>query len=136
MGRKLQWGELKNQWHTRLFKTTETTFKRPVHEVAVVNGETQHSQGHIIHYPHPSISEFINDTSTYAKREAEHRATQSKTWSLLETIFYPTGKFFYNLIWNQAWKDGFPGIMYTFIMSAHSFWVRVYLYELTRIKNH
>jgi hypothetical protein len=135
LGRKLEWGELKNQWHLRLFKTKMTTFERPVHEVAVVQGEITRSSGSITHYPHQTISEFISDTSAYAKLEAVHRQKQSKTWNSIETITYPIGKFFYNLFWNQAWRDGFPGIIYTFIMSAHSFWVRVYLYERIHVKN-
>lgn len=134
--KKVQWGELKNQWLLRLFKTKLTHFERPVHEVAVVNGESTKSKGSINHYAHKTLNEFVRDVSRYAQLEARDRFNHQKKWSWLETAIFPVGKFLYNFFWNQAWRDGFPGIIYAVMMSAHSLWVRVYLYELHQQTNH
>jgi hypothetical protein len=56
-----------------------------------------------------------------------------KTTNVVEVIAYPLGKFFYTYVLLLGFLDGAAGFTYSFMMSFHSFLVRVKLYQYTRI---
>ena len=126
----LQYGEVGDMWLLRLAKKDSLRFKRSVHEIGEVTGEISSSSVIIYHQAHHSLTEFITDVSRYAQLEAQARYVQNKTVSLLELIFYPSAKFIWNYFAKSGWKDGWRGLSYAICMSLHSFWVRIFLWEL------
>ena len=60
---------------------------------------------------------------------------KSKKTIIKQMIVYPIGKFINNFILELGFLDGWRGLIYAFIMSLHSLWVRVYWYEKAYVKN-
>lgn len=126
LGKKLAYGETGNTSVVRIGKTNRVMFQRNVHEVPVVDGEIVTIQSPILHFAHNSIWEFISSVVKYSYLEAQNR-TWKKT-SLFELIFYPGGKFMYTYFIKAGFLDGYRGFVYSFCMSLHSFFVRIYVW--------
>jgi len=133
-GKALKWGEVQNVKILRMFRVSTGSFIRPVHEVAVVEGEITDPGIVIEHYAHSSISSFIAKVIRYAQIEAKLRYQKGKKSSPLEMIVWPTGKFFSNMFVHLAFLDGWQGVSYALVMSIHSLAVRACLIELWQDK--
>lgn len=130
-GKKLEYGEAGNQPLVRMGKKAGIRFVGKVHEKAEVHGIIHISRIEILHYSHPTISEFISKVSHYAEDVARERAEQPISWGmfLLQLLLFPPAKFFDNLIIKGGSQDGWQGVVYAACMSLHSLLVRIYLYE-------
>lgn len=131
LGKQLEYGEAGNQLILRLGRKESMKFSGKVHEVADVAGKVAPSSISLLHYSHPSISEFISKVSQYAQQVASERMNQPITFSklLFELLVYPPAKFLYSLLIQGGIADGWHGVVYAACMSLHSILVRVYLYE-------
>lgn len=134
-GQPLHYGEVGNVWILRLAKKESVKFVRPVHEFAQVDGLAQRLTKPIYHHAHLSISEFYQKIIYYAGLEAESRFQKGIKFSWLEMVIYPLAKFTWNYFIKWGCLDGIRGFIYAFMMSLHSFIVRVRLYELTHPLN-
>lgn len=128
-GRALKWGEVHNVEILRMYRRDFGSFIRPVHEVAVVEGEVIHSGITIEHYAHSSIKTFLAKVIGYAQIEAELRRAKGKRTSAVELIVWPIGKFLHNMVFRLAFLDGWQGLTYAVVMSIHSLAVRAMLME-------
>ncbi|PIR59128.1 MAG: hypothetical protein COU69_01925 [Candidatus Pacebacteria bacterium CG10_big_fil_rev_8_21_14_0_10_56_10] len=131
-GQPLSWGEVRRVELARLGPTDRLIASRPVHEVIAANLPSTASQVTLLHFPHPDISRFITKVGWYARLEAEYRYQRGERFSQWRTVAFPLGKWLYNMGWRLAWRDGWRGVVYATLMSLHSFWVRLYLYEYAR----
>lgn len=132
LGKKMNWGEVKNVWITRLLKKNKVKFERPVHEKANLPGLIYQSKIILNHYSHNSINEFIKDISNYAQMEADYRIRQQKISKLSviwQMLTYPTSKFIVNYFLKLGFLDGMHGLIYALMMSIHSMSVRIFIYE-------
>ena len=129
-GRVLQWGEVRNVRILRLFHKSAGMFVRPVHEVAIVEGEIADPGIIVEHFAHDSVASFIAKVNRYAQIEAKLRYEQGRRTSTGELIAWPTGKFLQNVFFRFAFLDGWRGVAYALIMSIHSLAVRANLMEL------
>jgi glycosyltransferase involved in cell wall biosynthesis len=128
LGKKLKHGETQNTYLLRLAKKGSGIWVRPVHEYWQVN-KAKRLKHPILHYPHQTISSFISKINSYTTIEASYRKSKNQKISLTEIIFYPLGKFLYNHIFKLGFLDGFPGFVMSFMMSLHSFMVRVKMFK-------
>jgi glycosyltransferase involved in cell wall biosynthesis len=128
--KKLQYGEAGNQSLVRIGKKNRMQFHRPVHEEAHVNGLVSTTDIEILHNSHLTIQDFFDSICAYAHREAKHRHDTGHTLFLPTMIVFPIGKFLLNYVFKLGFLDGWQGFIYAFMMSLHSFFVRVYHYEL------
>lgn len=117
----------------RLVKKGSGTWKGSVHEEFKTNKETGDLIHPLKHYPHQSISEFIADINFYSTLRAKQLLKEKHIPTITELLFLPTGKFFYTYILKQGFKDKTPGLIYSFMMSFHSFLVRAKLYQYTQL---
>lgn len=129
-GKKVSHGEIGQLRLLRLFKKESNVWKGQVHETASIHGKTEELIYPLIHYPHPSISEFLTAINIYSSIRAEELFKQKKHVSWYEIIFYPKAKFFQNYIFRQGFLDGIPGLILALMMSFHSFLVRGKLWQL------
>lgn len=124
----LRYGEASDTKIIRLFKTDKGKFTRNVHEVAKINGSIGSSEIKVSHFSHENIAEFFMSVSKYAKL-----ASKNERSSLLENIIkmmlFPVAKFVKNYILKLGFLDGYRGFIYAFLMSLHSFFVRVFYFE-------
>lgn len=136
LGREMKGGEASRQRLIRMGKTKKMKFVRPVHEMVEV-GATDRvlvSQIKLLHYSHQSITEFIGKIAFYAKLEAKLRHESDRVYLLFAMLFFPPLKFLVNMLVLGGYRDGLRGVVYAAIMSLHSFFVRVYGWELTKRK--
>jgi glycosyltransferase involved in cell wall biosynthesis len=131
----LHYGEVGQVWLLRLIQKSAVKFSRPVHEYAEVKGQTKKLQAELRHDAHQSINEFYRKIIVYAYLEADFRFKAGKKFSSWEMIIYPIVKFKWNYFVKLGFLDGGRGLLYAVMMSLHSFFVRVRLYELTHNLN-
>lgn len=113
----------------RLGKKGAGEWKGRVHEVWEIQ-DAMSLKNPLLHYPHPTASEFLTEINTYSTIRAKELFAQGKKSSLLDIIFYPKGKFIQNYILRQGFRDGMQGFIIALFMSFHSFLVRSKLWLL------
>lgn len=131
-GKVLKHGETANVRLLRLGKRDKGKWERPIHEVWKINGEIGELKFPLLHYPHQSISEFLEEINFYSTIRARELYNQNRRTTLWEIIGYPVGKFVRNYFFKLGILDGMPGFLVALLMSFHSFLVRSKLYLLWR----
>lgn len=136
LGKQLHYGETGSTWLLRLARTQSGKWKRRVHEVWEVRGSTLPLAGILLHRPHASIESLFEKISRYSLLEARQRVTQPG-WGLplktmVELIVFPPLKFAYTYVLKAGHRDGFQGLVMSYMMSLHSLWVRIQVLELLR----
>lgn len=129
-GEPLQFGETATVKLVRLGKTSQGTWVNTVHEEWQFKGKVGELKAPLFHEPHQTITSFITKINTYSRLVAHQRTTENQTVSVLEMISFPVGKFFQNYFWRQGFRDGWRGLIYAVMMSLHSFFVRVHMWEM------
>lgn len=84
----------------------------------------------IKHYAHDTISDFLTDITRYAEL-ASYSESNHLLIILFKMLIFPPLKWWYCVIIQSGWKDGWAGIMYATVMSIHSLAVRAFAYEKT-----
>lgn len=130
----LRHGEAGGMALLRLARTGQGTWQGRVHESWQVEGTLGFLPTPLLHFAHPDITQFVNKVALYSRLVAEERVQQGKTWSLIETLLYPSGKFMVNYFLKLGFLDGFAGLIYAMMMSLHSLAVRIFIYEYTQKK--
>lgn len=134
LGKTIRFGEVGSTWLLRIGKKESLKFLRPVHEVAKYSGNVTHANIILRHSSHQSISEFISKVSFYARIDAHHRVEYHQSFSLFELLFFPPAKFIYNFILKRGFRDGWRGFIYAVVMSLHSYFVRVFMFQYSQIE--
>ena len=129
-GKQLKYGETGQIYVSRLINKNKGCFSRPVHEIWQAQGTVHKINKPIYHYPHQSLSEFVQHINNYSTLNALYWLKQEKQTNLLDLVITPTGKFFYNYIFKFGLFDGIQGLVYSLLMSFHSFLSRAKLYLL------
>lgn len=126
MGKPLKHGETANVRLLRMAKK-DGQWERLVHEVWKTKWRTKTLINPILHYPHPSISQFLSQINFHSTLHAEALRKEGIEFSLFRLIFNPLGKFLQNYFWRLGFLDGTAGFVMAIIMSLHSFLARAKL---------
>jgi glycosyltransferase involved in cell wall biosynthesis len=122
LGKQLKYGEFgsRRAYITRLGRKSKGKWGRKVHETWEFRriGRLKNTLGH---FPHPTISEFINHINWYSTLHAKENVQEKKRFTFLHVIFHPFGKFFVYFVLRQGYRDGTHGFVATMMMSFHSF---------------
>jgi glycosyltransferase involved in cell wall biosynthesis len=129
-GRWLKHGETANVRLLRLGRRGKGKFERKVHETWEIKGEIGELKNPLLHYPHQTLSDFIDHVNFHSTLHAEALEKEGVKPSLWRIIFYPKAKFIQNYIFRLGFLDGTPGIIVALMMSFHSFLARAKLYFL------
>lgn len=123
-GKELNYGETGDIKLLRLAKKNIGKWEGKVHEVWKTKGKASTLKNSLIHYPHQTIKEFLQEVNYYTDIRAEelHKKKVKVFW--WEIIVYPKAKFIVNYIFKGGVFDGLPGLISAIIMSLHSFLVR------------
>lgn len=131
-GKVLKHGEQGNGKFLRLARKKKGEWSGKVHEVWNIAGTTSLLRNPLLHYPHPTLAEFLTEINFYstlrAKELFEHK--EKATW--LSILIYPKAKFFQNYFLKRGFLDGTPGFIVAVLMSLHSFLVRGKLWQLNQ----
>jgi len=129
-GRALKYGETANVRLLRLGRKGKGEWRREVHEVWEIKGETEELKNPVFHYPHQALNDFIEHINFHSTLHAQALQKEGLKPSLLRIIFNPKAKFIQNYIFRLGFLDGTPGIIAALMMSFHSFLAQAKLYFL------
>lgn len=127
-GKLLKHGETGNIKLLRLARKTAGKWVGKVHEIWEISGETDTLENQLNHYPHPTISEFLQEINFYTTLRAKELLEKGEKSSLLKIIVYPKAKFVQNYFLRLGFLDGLEGLVQAILMSFHSFLVRAKLW--------
>jgi glycosyltransferase involved in cell wall biosynthesis len=136
-GRQLKWGETRtarSKGIIRLVRKGSGKWEGRVHEKFVpVSSGLLHPpfakggfamtrfESYLEHYPHQTISSFLQSINFYSSIRAEELLNSNKKTNIIEIILYPFGKFIYTYFIKLGFLDEVPGFVYSFMMSFYSF---------------
>lgn len=121
---EMKFGEAGTTKLLRLGKKSVGIWKRKVHEFwDIQNAGTLDNV--LLHYPHPTIKDFIDQINFYTEIDAKELLKEGKKFSYFRLIANPLGKFLLNYVCKLGFLDGPAGFVYAFMMSFHSLVVRV-----------
>ena len=146
--KELNWGEtrkVKENGLIRLVKKDSGSWEGKVHEEfklktpALPTGKlisnVKTLKNYLDHYPHQTLKEFLEEINFYSSLRAKELNSHGKKTNIFEIVFYPLGKFLLNYFLKLGFLDGAAGFTYAFLMSFHSFLVRVKLYQINLTAN-
>lgn len=132
--KKITHGELLNFKTLRLGRRDTGVWKGKVHEEWKIQGGVDILKNILIHKPHMSIKEFVEEINFYTTIRAEELFKNGATTNLFLIILYPKAKFILNYFIKKGFLDGIEGFLLSVLMSLHSFLVRGKLYLLQKSK--
>jgi glycosyltransferase involved in cell wall biosynthesis len=127
-GKWLKHGETANVKLLRLGRNGAGRWQRQVHETWEIKGKLGELKNPILHYPHPTISEFLETINYFSTLHADVLFSEGVKTNLFQIGVYPVGKFLKNWIYRRGFLDGTPGLIVALMMSFHSFLARAKLY--------
>lgn len=129
-GKMLKHGETGNIRLLRLARKNTGKWVGMVHEEWKINGKVGMLMNPIIHYPHPTIADFLKKINFYSTLRADELYLKKVKTNMLSLILYPSSKLIINFIFRKGFLDGIPGLIHAIIMSFHSFLVRGKLWQI------
>lgn len=129
-GQRLKHGETASVKLLRLGKKGAGKWEGRVHEIWRTVGEVGELENPLEHYPHKTISEFLEKINDYSTLRAQELYEQDVKTNLFLILAYTKGKFLQDYFFKLGLLDGMPGFIVALLMSFHSFLVRSKLYLL------
>lgn len=131
-GKPLLHGEQGNGTFLRLAKKGKGLWSGKVHEVWNISGEVGMLENPLIHFPHPSLAEFLSEINHYSTLRAQELYKKGVRANFLSILAYPKAKFIQDYIFKYGFLDGMEGFIVALLMSLHSFLVRGKLWQLSK----
>lgn len=129
-GKELKHGETGNVKLLRLFNKNKGSLRGKVHEVWETKSKVGVLVNPIKHYPHPSVSEFLDEINFYTDLRAEELYKKKVKSNFFSIILFTKAKFIQNYFLKMGFLDGKEGFIHAIIMSFHSFLVKGKLWLL------
>ncbi|SRR5260221_290630 len=129
-GHQLRFGETGNTRLLRLGRKNAGMWQGEVHERWSMQGNVADLQNPLLHFPHQTLTEFLQEINFYTDIRAKELFVQKITVDWWEIILYPKVKFIVNYFIKLGLLDGIPGLLVALLMSFHSFLVRGKLWIL------
>lgn len=133
-GKFLKHAETADLYLLRLAKRDAGKWNGKVHESWVTTLETGELAAPLLHYPHVTLSEFLDEINFYSTLRAEELFEQDVHVPWWHIIVYPKAKFVQNYFLRFGFLDGTAGLVFAMVMSLHSFLVRAKLWMLWQKK--
>lgn len=132
LGKWLKFGETGKSKLLKLGRKDKGQWQRSVHEVWEIEGKVGELNTPLLHYPHPTIAEFMSRINRWTNLDAQEFYNQGVTSNFWKIIAYPLGKFLVNYVIRKGIRDSMPGLIFAISMSFHSFLTRTKLYILNQ----
>lgn len=111
---------------------------KSVHEQIEIIGNVGWLINPLVHYPYPTISEYLVKANRYTTLTAEDLNRNNTKISFINTIKYcliiPLKTFLSIYIRHQGYLDGFPGFVWAVLSSTHYFLAYAKLINIKRVK--
>ena len=129
-GRYMKYGGHQNDLQLRLFIKSRSHFKNPVHEKVVVEGSMGYLNNYIEHYSTESLSEYCKKMNSYTDMEAKRMSGEKIRFSVFRMMMKTVGKFLYQYIIQEGFRDGKEGLIYYSLSSFYVFLKHIKLWEI------
>ncbi len=129
-GRELMHGETRDIRLLRLARRGAGKWKREVHEVWDIKGDTKMCAHPLLHSPHPDVQTFLAQINRYTTINAAVFYGEGKRADVGTIFLYPVAKFFQNYVIKLGFLDGTAGFVHAMMMAFHSFLTRAKLWQL------
>lgn len=129
-GKWLNRGETAGVRLLRLAKKEAGEWQRPVHEVWQIGDKLGELKNPLLHYPHPTAKEFLEEINFYTSLNAQVLYKEGMKVAFWQIIAYPVAKFITNYLFKLGFLDGMAGFLMAIFMSFHSFLTRAKLWLL------
>lgn len=110
--------------------------QKDVHEVMEVDGETATAEGHLLHYPNPTFTDYLRKFQTYTTFKAhqlqEANVPLTVATGLKHVIWMPLGTFLQLFVRHKGFVDGFPGLVFALFSGLHHAVAYLKYWELTQ----
>lgn len=127
-GRLTRGGGWYPDYQFRLFRHGRVHYRRPVHEVADVDGKTGALQNALLHYNYRDVAHFHAVQRRYTRYEAAILQEQGVTPKLYTPYTQPLRHFWWRFFKLRGYRDGFHGLRLSGYMAYYE-WVK---YRLLR----
>jgi glycosyltransferase involved in cell wall biosynthesis len=128
MGRVVRHAGWRPDYQLRLLERLAAHFdpRRPVHEVAIVDGPAGHLREPLVHFNYASFGEFISKQERYCALEAEGWLKQFGRPRARALIGQPVREFWRRYVTLQGYRDGALGLVLSLTLGYYA-WKAVYL---------
>ncbi len=101
----------------RLFKKNKSQWKGRIHEALILDGNTAHMPGDILHFTYRDITDHINRLNRYSQMQARDIVDKKKNLLYLRSLLLPPITFIRFYIWKLGVLDGLPGLVIALVSS-------------------
>lgn len=131
LGKKINWGEVRNKKFIRLARKDSGKWERSVHEQWLIRGNVGELNNPIIHNTNTSLLQFIKKINFYSTLHARANFKEGKKSNVGKIILYPILKFKLNFFLKMGFMDKTVGFVHAALMSMHSFlsWSKLWLMQ-------
>ncbi|MBI2031142.1 MAG: glycosyltransferase family 2 protein [Candidatus Levybacteria bacterium] len=133
-GKELEYGETANIKLLRLARKEKGEWQGKVHEIWNVKGKVGELKNSLLHYPHPTISDFLKEINFYSDIRAKELYDRGVKSNFFSIVLYAKMKFIINYFLKLGIFDGIEGLITALMMSFHSFLARSKLWLLWQKK--
>jgi glycosyltransferase involved in cell wall biosynthesis len=121
MGRPLAHGPISRRLHVRLFDRRRARWTDvPVHEQVVTDGPVGELAGAVQHYTVRDLSESIGKMDAYSTLAAAELVRRGKRRGALGLVFTPPLQFLRHYLLLQNFRNGIPGLAWSFMNAMGS----------------
>ncbi|WP_263408152.1 glycosyltransferase family 2 protein [Terriglobus tenax] len=137
-GRWIKHGGFYPDSKLRLFRRGAASFgARLVHETISFAGESDELEGALIHYPYPTIEDFVDHMNRYSSLGAEmlvEKGVVSRNYLAFvwNTVLRPLLQFVWNFFFRLGFLDGREGLMLHLYHAAYASWKYAKAWEKRR----
>jgi len=129
------WGQFLKHGDThvsllRLGLVGEGKWQGTVHETWQISGPTAVLKHSLLHYPHPTVVDFLMSINFYSTLRAAELYKLGRKSNAFEIVLYPPAKFMSLYLFKLGLFDGTAGFIHAMLMAFYSFMVRGKLFLL------
>ncbi|NKQ35359.1 MAG: glycosyltransferase family 2 protein [Chloroflexi bacterium] len=110
-------------YQLRLFVHGRVRYERPVHEIAVVDGEIGYLTNPLIHYNYRDLAHFQATQQAYTEYDASILRQQGVRPKPHNYILQPLRQFYWRYVTLDGYKDGLHGLRLSLYMAYYE-WVK------------
>lgn len=124
-GRRLRFGDAREDAPIRLFPKVGVSWTQPVHEMIVTEFPIRKLKSPLLHYSTRDLDHYKQKIGDYIPLELETMRTKGLRPSIMKAVFLPPAKFIQLYLLKGGILDGIAGLQYA-ILSAYFYTLRKY----------
>lgn len=121
LGRRLRFGDARDDAPIRLFPRSQVRWTQPVHEVIRTNLPCRRLKNPLHHYSTRDLAHYMQKVRDYIPLEHATMRGKGIQTNLLKLMLMPPAKFFQLFFWKLGILDGLGGLQYAALSAYYTF---------------